>query len=162
MEASIARIVTYGTATEVSTLSRAGDSFGGRSKKEQEKNIWGVWKATKCIVWVVDKLNKLVTTFHALIVYEKPKRILSDITMSEIRISQTQRVVNTNKEDTPFHGRSELDSHADTTVAGKNCVILRYTYRSCVVAPFSDKCTPMKDVPIVSAATGYTLANGRN
>ena len=38
MEASIASIVTYGTATEVSTLSRAGDSFGGRSKKEQKNN----------------------------------------------------------------------------------------------------------------------------
>ena len=34
MEASIASIVTDGTATEVSTLSRAGDSFGGRSEKE--------------------------------------------------------------------------------------------------------------------------------
>ena len=31
MEASIASIVTDGTATEVSTLSRPGDSFGGRS-----------------------------------------------------------------------------------------------------------------------------------
>ena len=38
MEASIASIVTDRTATEVSTLSRAGDSFGGRSEKEQIKN----------------------------------------------------------------------------------------------------------------------------
>ena len=42
MEASIASIVTNGTATEVSTLSRAGDSFGGRSEKEQ-KRINGVF-----------------------------------------------------------------------------------------------------------------------
>ena len=82
--------------------------------------------------------------------------------MSERRISQTHRVVNTNKEDTPFRGRSELDSHADTTVAGKNCVILRYTYPSCDVAPFSDKYTPMKYVPIILTATGYTSAKGRN
>ena len=98
----------------------------------------------------MEKLNKL------------PKRILSDITTSERRISQTQRVVNTNKEDTLFHGRRKLDSHADTTVAGKNYFILCYTYRIYDVAPLSDKYTPMKDVPIVSAATGYTSANGRN
>ena len=104
----------------------------------------------------MDKLKKLVTTFHALIVCEQPKIILSDITTSELRISQTHRVVNTNKEDTPFRGRSELDSHADTTVAGKNCVILRYTDHICDIAQFSDKYTPMKDVPIVSSATGYT------
>ena len=69
-------------------------------------------------------MEKLVTTLHAFIVYEKPKRILSDITTSEIRISQTQRVVSANKGDTPLHGRSEIDSHADTNVARKNCVIL--------------------------------------
>ena len=71
-------------------------------------------------------------------------------------------MVNTNKVDTPFHGRSELDSHADTTVAGKNWVILRYTDRSCDVAPFSDNYTPKKDVTILSTATGYASANGRN
>ena len=38
MEASITRIVADGTATEVSTLSRVGDSFGCRSEKEQKKN----------------------------------------------------------------------------------------------------------------------------
>ena len=103
-----------------------------------------------------------MTTFHAFIFCKQPKRVLRDITTSERRISQTQRVVNTNKDDTPFHGKSELDSHANTTVAGKNCVILRYTDRSCDVAPFSDKYTTMKDVPILSAPTGYTSANGRN
>ena len=55
-----------------------------------------------------------------------------------------------------------MDSHADTTVAGKNCVILCYTDRSCDVAPLSDKYTPMKDVRIVLAATGYTSSNGWN
>ena len=61
-----------------------------------------------------------------------------------------------------YLGRCELDSHADTTVAGNNCLIMKYTDRSCDVAPFSAKYTPMKDVPIVSAATGYTSTNGRN
>ena len=87
MEASIASIVTDGTATEVSNFSRAGDSFGGRSQKEQKKNKSGVWQATKCIIWVVEKLKKLVTTFHACIVCEQPKKILSDITTSETDIT---------------------------------------------------------------------------
>ena len=45
---------------------------------------------------------------------------------------------------------------------GKNCAIACYTHCSCDVAPFSNKYTPMKDVPIVSAAIGYTSANGQN
>ena len=47
-------------------------------------------------------------------------------------------------------------------MAGKNCVILHYTDSTCDVSPFSDKYTPIKDVPILSAVTGYTSANGRN
>ena len=55
-----------------------------------------------------------------------------------------------------------MDSHADTTVAGRNCAIFKYTDIRCDVALFSAKYTPMKDVPIVSASTGYTSANGLN
>ena len=108
------------------------------------------------MIWIVEKLEKLVTKFHTFIVFKQPKKILSDITTSERGILHTQRVVSANKEDTPLHGRSEIDSHVDTTVSGKNCVILCYTDPSCDVAPFSNKSTPMKDVPIVFAATGYT------
>ena len=74
MEAFIASIMTDGTATEERNLSRAGDSFGGRSEKEQKKNKSGVWQATKCIIWIVDKLKKLVTTFHAFIVCKQSKK----------------------------------------------------------------------------------------
>ena len=62
----------------------------------------------------------------------------------------------------PFHGRYEIDSHSDTTVTGKNCAIIKYTDKSCDVAPFSEKYIPMKYIPIVSAATGLTSENGRN
>ena len=62
----------------------------------------------------------------------------------------------------PFQRRFELDSHADTTVAGKNWAIIRYPDRICDIASFSEKYTPMKDIPIVSAATGFTSANGGN
>ena len=39
----------------------------------------------------------------------------------------------------PFHGRCELDSHADTTIAGKKGAIIMYTDHSCDVAPFLEK-----------------------
>ena len=39
----------------------------------------------------------------------------------------------------PFHGRCELDSHADTTVADNNYAIIKYMDQSCEVAPFSNK-----------------------
>ena len=61
-----------------------------------------------------------------------------------------------------FHGRCELDSHADTTVSGNNYEIIKYTDQGCDIAPFSEKYTPMKDILIVSAATGFTSENGRN
>ena len=62
----------------------------------------------------------------------------------------------------PFQVRCEIDSHAETTVADKNCEIIKYTDRSCDVAPFSEKYSPMKDILIVSVATGFTLENSRN
>ena len=59
------------------------------------------------------------------------------------------------KVDSSFYGRCELDSHADTTVAGKNCVILNYTGRVCDVSPYRDDYESVKDVPIVHAATAW-------
>ena len=56
----------------------------------------------------------------------------------------------------------EVDSHADSFVAGKNCVPMHYTERSCDVQPYSDDYAPVKNVPIVTAATGYTSAKGLN
>ena len=88
-------------------------------------------------------------------------RNTSDIQTPERKISSTKRnIINIVGE--PFHGRCKLYSHAYTTVAGKNFVIIKYTDRNCDVAPFSEKYTPMKDTLIVSAATGLTSENGRN
>ena len=88
-------------------------------------------------------------------------RNTSDIQTSEIKTSSTKRTISKIVGE-PFHRRCKLDSHADTTVAGKNCAIIKYTGQSCDVAPFSEKYTPMKDIPIVSAATGFMSENGRN
>ena len=54
------------------------------------------------------------------------------------------------------HGRSELDSHADTTVFGKNFILLSYTGRECDVEPYTETYDAIKNIPIVSAATAWT------
>ena len=50
----------------------------------------------------------------------------------------------------------ELDSHADTIVLGKNCVIMAYTGRECDVSPYTEAYDAIKNVSIVSGATAWT------
>lgn len=52
--------------------------------------------------------------------------------------------------------RSEMDSHADTCVAGPNFVIDEYTGEHCDVTPYTDEYKPITNVPIVNASTAYT------
>mgnify|MGYP003306013604 FL=1 len=59
------------------------------------------------------------------------------------------------------NGRIELDSHADTIVAGSNCALLNYTGRECDVSPYTDSYSPIKNVPIVKAATLWQSPNTR-
>ena len=54
-----------------------------------------------------------------------------------------------------IHSRIELDSHADSIVAGANCCIMYYTARECDVSPYRDDYSPIKNVPIIQAATAY-------
>jgi hypothetical protein len=49
----------------------------------------------------------------------------------------------------------ELDSHADTCVAGPNCIIIEQTGFTVNVTGFSNKQGSFQDVPIVKAATAY-------
>ena len=56
----------------------------------------------------------------------------------------------------------EMDSHADTAVLGRNCVILNYTGRECDVSPYTDSYEAIKGVPIVTGATAWTsTVNGQ-
>jgi len=59
-------------------------------------------------------------------------------------ISLARNTQNTSSES--VYGRSELDSHADTTVTGPNCIPIWHTERSCDVAPFSDTYQPILDI----------------
>jgi hypothetical protein len=49
--------------------------------------------------------------------------------------------------------RSEIDSHADTCVAGANTALLWYTDHTVSVSPFIGEYKPLEDVPIATVAT---------
>ena len=59
-----------------------------------------------------------------------------------------------------FNGQLELNLHADTFVAGRNCLLMHYTERVCDVMPYSDNYKAKKAIPIVQAITGYTNLAG--
>ena len=78
-------------------------------------------------------------------------------------ISSIAHKFRTPKRSDYYTGRSKLDSHADIMVAGRNCIIINYTDRTCTVSPYNeDEYKPVTGVPIVQAATGYTSKGGRN
>ena len=51
--------------------------------------------------------------------------------------------------------RSELDSHADTTVGGANTVILARTNHEVKITPFSQEYEAMEKVPIATIGTVF-------
>ena len=52
--------------------------------------------------------------------------------------------------------RCELDSHADTCVAGPNFSLDEYTGEFCDVTPYSQEYQPLTNIPIVNASTAFT------
>ena len=54
------------------------------------------------------------------------------------------------------HNKMEMDSHADTVVLGKNCVVISFTGRECDVSPYTDTYDSIKGVPIVTGASAWT------
>ena len=56
-------------------------------------------------------------------------------------------------------GRIELDSHADTIVAGGNCVVMSYTGRECDVTPYDSTYKARTGVPIANVATAWQSAH---
>ena len=65
---------------------------------------------------------------------------------STVRISSVSEVV---------YGNIELDSHADSIVAGRNCCVIQITGRECDVTPYRDDYDSIKNVQIVNAATEW-------
>ena len=69
---------------------------------------------------------------------------------------QTSRQISRVRDESTIYNRMELDSHADTIVLGRNCVILQYSGRECDVSPYTDTYAAIKGVPIVTGATAWT------
>ena len=64
-------------------------------------------------------------------------------------------IVNHKQNNTIVHAQTELESHADSIVAGSNCCVIHYTNRECDVSPYRDDYAPIKNVPVVQVATAY-------
>ena len=91
------------------------------------------------------------TTFH---------RQANLVNISQLRTTSRRNVSSSTvaamRSNSPVvHGPCELDSHADTIVAGKNCIILSHTGKECDVSPYREDYEPVSNVPIVHAATAW-------
>jgi len=81
------------------------------------------------------------------------RRINTCVTTPRTRIvSQLKKLPHHGKYEV-VHGTCELDSHADTSVAGPNCMILEYTEQMVNVSAFSEQLETMENIPIITAAT---------
>jgi hypothetical protein len=72
-------------------------------------------------------------------------------------LSRTERTANLRQifEARRNLNQSELDSHADTCVAGGNTKVIHFTDTKVNVSPFSDSYQAIKDVPIPTVATAW-------
>ena len=137
--------------------TQAGRQFGGRSEKIDGKKKWWCW----CVWVIMTVLKKAFSNYYYYIyTYKQPRlRRLAPIQTSNRRdvIPSTR----TQDQEDSYSGRTDLDLHADTTVAAINCTVMHYTERSCDVATFSDTFEPMTNIPIITAETGFTSTTGR-
>ena len=86
--------------------------------------------------------------------------ILKAIKLSVQKFSTGQgRIISSEKyssrSDKVVYGRSELDYHADTKVAGANFCVLQYTGKECDVSPYSDYYEAIKGVTILNEETDW-------
>ena len=81
-------------------------------------------------------------------------RVICQFTSTSRRVSSAKSGTK-RKRTATVHGRCELDSHADTIVAGSNCIILQYTGKVCDVSPYRDDYESALNVQIVHAATAW-------
>ena len=83
-------------------------------------------------------------------------RIVSSI--RKVSKNKTAKTEYQHQPQSTLHGCIELDTHADTTVLGSNCVVLSYTGKECKVSPYSSQYKAIRNVPVVTGATVWTNA----
>ena len=79
----------------------------------------------------------------------KKRAKVSQVVTYNRKIKQLD-VASSPKDYESYFGLTELDTHADTIVAGKNTIVMSYTDKVCEVSPYSSDYESVKDVPIVS------------
>ena len=94
---------------------------------------------------------------ESLPLFQKNPRSISITSIK--RVSRVSAVKKTGKTIEGTISTNEMDSHADTCVAGKNWGVLSYTDVVCEVTPFTDEYESIKEVPIVTACTVWTDQN---
>jgi len=95
---------------------------------------------------------------------EQERCRICDFITTDLRDCPEREISATSREG-PYkvhHGRIKIDSHADTIVLGKNCVVLAFTGRECDVSPYTDTYDSIKSVPIAKAGTGLDIPRVRN
>ena len=83
------------------------------------------------------------------------QRVILRIVSSKRKVSKnkTAKAEYRHQPQPTSHGRIELDTHADTTVLGSNCVVLLYMGKECEVSPYSSEYKAVQNVPVVTGAT---------
>ena len=102
-------------------------------------------------------LTKMFRSFLYSLLYAQATltRSIAKINSTKRRISSASSSSNAKNKNEIVYSRCESDSHADTTAAGANCVILNYTGKMCDVSAYRDDYEAVRDVPIVNAATAW-------
>ena len=95
-----------------------------------------------------------VYKFCKLIFWGRPSHNIHRVVLGVRNKSRRESLPRTCQQS--VHGRVEMDSHADTTVLGSNCVVLAYTGKECEVSPYTDEYDAIRKVPVVTGATVWT------
>ena len=70
--------------------------------------------------------------------------------------NKTAKVEYQHRPQSTSHGHIELDTHADMTVLGSNCVVLSYTGKECELSPYSSEYKAVRNIPVVTGAMVWT------
>ncbi|KAI2497148.1 hypothetical protein MHU86_17351 [Fragilaria crotonensis] len=118
-------------AQETDATVQGGNEFGRGAHKKAKK------KATISAVSSMAALPTPRTVRHVMMV---SRRVVMDSSRFDVNGG----------------GRMELDTHADTCVAGSNTVVLDLTGKVASVSPFCDsEFKALEDIPIATVATAY-------
>ena len=109
------------------------------------------------MIGIMSKLFYNLIHYYTIIFHRKAiPRFICKLQSGQRRaIASARKSTNQNNLHHCKFGRCELDSHADTIVAGSNCVVLSFTGKECDVSPFTDDYDSISNVPIVHAATAW-------